>query len=131
MWARVDEDVAVPKLGMEFLQRIVLAIEDRRIHVRRAEEATVEAIRPTMVRALNPGRETSFGSGAQTRTTMPADVVKGAYRAGIGADYDDAFAGDLPQEIIAWVGDVVGAARADPAIKKEVIQLPTEQSEIR
>ena len=57
----IDENVTVPKIGVEFVERIVATIEDSGIHMRRAQQAAVQPIGPAVVRALNPARETTLG----------------------------------------------------------------------
>jgi hypothetical protein len=57
---------------------------------------------------------------------MAADVVERLDRAGIAANNDDAFARDLPERIVALVGNVFGASGADPVFEEEAIELAAE-----
>ncbi len=91
----IDENVAVPKIGVEFVERVIETLENLGIHMGRAEQAAVEAVGPAVVRALNPARETALRGRTQARAPVTADVVKSFYGAGIAANDDDTLAGDL------------------------------------
>ena len=62
---------------------------------------------------------------------MTADVIKSFYTAGIAANDDDTFARDLAQEVIARVGNAIGASGADPTFEKEVLDFLTEERGVR
>ena len=71
--------MAVPVRDLHRVQRKFFLPEMRHIlHVRRAEQPSVETIGPGMVRALDAAAEIAGVVGAQTRAAVPADVVKGA-----------------------------------------------------
>src|SRR5271154_850381 len=111
----IDENVAVPKMGVKFVERVLGTLEGfSMIHMRRAEQAAIQPVGPAVVRALNPAREITLRGGTQARTPVPADVIKSFCAARIAAKHDNTFAGDLAQEIIARVGNAVRASGADP-----------------
>src|SRR5579871_6437401 len=115
---------------MERLERIVLAPEAHAIHMRGAHEPAVERIGPTMIGTQNTRAKCSFGGGTQAGAAMAADVIKGA-DGGIGVAHDDqAFAREIAQEVVAGVGDDVGAPGAEPAAGEESFNFVLEPSGI-
>src|SRR5580704_6275132 len=95
--------------------------------MRRAQQSAVEPVGPAVVPALNPTCETALRGCTQARAPVTADVVKGFDQAGIAADHDNTLAGDLAQEVIARIGNAIGASCADPTLKKEVLQLVAKE----
>jgi len=61
---------------------------------------------------------------------MTADVIESFYRTGVAAHDDQAFAGDLPQEVIPRLWNDVRAPRTDPIFKKESVDLPAKKLQI-
>lgn len=92
----------------------------------RAEQAAIQPVGPTVVRALNSSGETSFWRRTQARPPVTADVIESFYRGCITANHNNAFARYLAQEIVAGVGNVAGASGADPTFKKETLDLAAE-----
>ena len=77
-WHRVlieiDEDESFPKREIHRAQGIISLIEPRHfIHVRRADQPTIEPVGPGVIRTLNRGR-VAARVFLQARPTMPADV---------------------------------------------------------
>ena len=112
--AEVDKDVAVPDLGLNAIERIIFAAEAI-LRVGSADEAPVESVGPTVIAALDPSREVSFGAGADAGTAMPAHVEKRPHRASAVTSNDDAFTRHLANKIVARRRNLVGAPGADPA----------------
>ena len=94
--------------------------------MRRAEQAAIQPVGPTVVRALNSSGEISFWRGTQARPPVTADVIESFHATCITANHNDAFACDVAQEIVAGVGNVIGASGADPTFKKETFDLAAE-----
>jgi len=69
----INEDVSVPNIGMNPIQRIIFAAKAV-LGVRSPDQAAVEAVGPTVIAALNPPGEASLGAGANAGATMTADV---------------------------------------------------------
>jgi len=57
--AEIDEDVAVPNIGMNAIQGIIFGAEAV-LGVGSCDQGAVEAIGPTVVAALNPAGKMSF-----------------------------------------------------------------------
>src|ERR1700722_17973658 len=127
MRAGIDENVAVPIARVQLVERVILTPEDHGIHMRRAQQASVQPIGPAMVGTLNASSEIALRAGAQARAAVAADIIKSLNAAGIVSHYDDAFAGDLAEKVIAGVGNGIRAARADPIFEKELFHLVTEE----
>src|SRR5258708_39473318 len=89
------------------------------VRVRRAHEAPVEPVGPTMIAALDSSGEMSFGAGADARAAVPADIEKRPHRVTRVARNNDAFTGDIAKKIISRCGDLVGAPGADPVLTVE------------
>ena len=78
---KVDEDVAVPRFARNASKRKVCAIEALDlVHLRRRQQAAVEAVGPRVIRALDAAGKRAGRLGAEPRAAMPADVVMRAHR---------------------------------------------------
>ena len=74
---QVEENVAVPHVRVHPVQRVFLLAEVRHfLHVRRADQAAFEVIRPRVVGTLDAPGERAFVFRAQLRAAMPAHVVE-------------------------------------------------------
>ena len=128
----VDEEVAVPRRGRGGVQRVVAPIEVRHlVHVRRGEEAPVEAVRPGMVRALDAVDERAVGGGAEPRAAVPAEVVEGAWAAFAVADDDEALARELAHHEPSGVADLLVAPHRHPAAEEEALEILAEDVRVR
>ena len=113
------EHVAVPDVDVDGAERDVVLAESRRaVHVRRRDEAAVEAVGPGVIRALDALGEVALRLGAQPGAAMPAHVVEPAEPAAAVARDDDAFAGDLAQHVVAWRRQVLDACDTRPTSRR-------------
>ena len=117
-----DEDVPVPHVAAGPVQRVVVPAEIRR-HVRRCEEASLETVRPVVIRALDAIGEMPLGLLAQPRAAMTADVEQRVNRARPVARDDDALVAERAREVVAGVRNLIGAPGADPAVEIEPLEL--------
>src|SRR5579875_2519341 len=62
---------------------------------------------------------------------MTAHVIKRFNSAGLATNHDDAFAGDVAEEIIAGMRDVIRASRTDPVFEKENVELAAKKVRVR
>src|ERR1700690_3152149 len=92
-----------------------------------SNEAPVESVGPTVIAALDPSGEMSFGAGADACTAMPAYVEERPHRATPVTSNDDAFARDLAHKIVARRGNLVSAPGADPRIAIEALEFIAEE----
>ena len=72
-----------------------------------------------MVGALNAAREFSALFTADAGSAVPANIVERMNPAAILAGNDQAFACDLTQKIITGVGNLFGAAAAEPHLTED------------
>src|ERR1700680_3666629 len=91
--------------------------------MRSAKKPAIEPVSPQVIGALNSSAEVAFGLRAHARAAMPAHVIECADRAGCVAHHNEAFTGDLAEEIVAWVRDRIGSTGADPALAEELFHL--------
>ena len=59
----------------------------------------------------------------QTGAAVAADVVISTQAASVAPDHDQALAGDLADDKIARVGDLVGPSRVDPHAEEKPLEL--------
>lgn len=93
------------------------------VHVRRADELAVVGIGPGVVRALQGVGELPGRGGAEARTAVAADVVEGAAHAVAAMQEDDALAAEVEEGVLAWLGDLLDPAGAEPMGVEDVVQL--------
>src|SRR5437660_11045832 len=122
------EKMPVPDIGGHGVQGIILARQV--LHVGRAHEFAIEPVSPAVVRTLNASGKFALGGGADARATVAAHIVESANLAAVVAIDDDAFVANFPQEKVAYVGNLIGAAGADPALAKEAFQLVGEDGRV-
>ena len=116
----------VPDLNMNAIEGIIFATEAV-VCVGGAEEISVESVSPTVIAALDSPGEMSFGDGADTGTTMPADVEKRMHRVTGIPRNDDAFTRNLAQKIVARRRNLVCAPSADPGLAVKAFELIAKQ----
>ena len=97
------------------MQRVILLAKVRR-HVGRREEASGQIVGPRVIRTLDATCQVTFRGLAQTRAAMPADIEQRIDRAGFVTRDDHALACDRAREVVAGVGNLISAPRANPAI---------------
>src|ERR1035438_3871460 len=112
------------------MKRIVLAREISSIHLRRANQLTVQPIGQAMVGTLNAPSKLALVGCAHACAAVTADVVERTEKAaGIARD-DDAFATYIAQEILAGLANLLGSSSADPASEEESLHFLLEQFRI-
>src|SRR3954453_5118263 len=117
----------VPNCGLHFIQRIILSAESAAfIHMRRAYKPAIKAISPPVISALDTARKLSSRIGHDPRASVPAYVVKSADGLVVVAVDDDALAGNLTQEIVAMIRNLIGAPGAYPRLAVEPLQFIAE-----
>src|SRR5438132_354203 len=72
----------------------------------------------------------ALGGGADARAPVSAHIVESANLAAVVTIDDDALVANLPQEKVAWVGNLIGTSGADPALTKEAFQLVGEDGRV-
>ena len=122
--------MSVPDVGMNGIEGIIFAAEAV-VCVGSADEAPVESVGPTVIAALDPSGEMSFGAGADAGTAMPAHIEKRPQGATPVASNDDAFTGDLAHKIVTRRRDLVGAPGADPGLAVEAFEFVAEEIMVR
>src|SRR5215472_17242152 len=115
MPAEVDEDVSVPDIGMNAIQRIICAAEAV-VGVRCSNQGAVEAVSPTVVAALNPPGKMSLRAGAYAGATMPANVEECPQRVISVTRNNDAFARELAQKVVTRLWNPVYTPDANPVL---------------
>ncbi len=102
MTIEVEKEMSVPNLDRHAVQGIVLFPEMRHlVHVRRSDEAPVEAVGPRMVGALDAPGELAGRVGAEACTAMAADVVEGVDTPVRRSRDDDAVARHVTEDELA------------------------------
>ena len=127
MTIEVEEEVSVPDLDRDAVQGKVLLLEMRHfVHVRRPDEAPIEAVGPRVVRALDAAGELAGRLRAESRAAMPTDVVEGVHASVRRSRDDDAVARHVAEDELAGACDFLGPASADPHRTKQRIELAFE-----
>ena len=112
--AEIDKDMAVPKLRAHGVERIFLARKIQFAHVRRADQAAIQGIRPPVVRTLDAAVEAALGNRTHACPAMPANIIEGMHVAEGIAGNNNTLAGYLSQEIVARPVDLRGSSGAYP-----------------
>src|SRR5262249_39764025 len=90
---QVEEDISVPEVHRRSVQWVILCAETGHpVHLGGRDEATVEVIGPSMVRALNRRCEGPRALRAQPRSSMAADIVERVQLPALAPDQDEALA---------------------------------------
>src|SRR6266478_3442650 len=118
--------MAVPQVCLNTVQRIILAAKIRLLHMRGAEKASVEGIRPAVVGALDAAFEVTFGGRTDARAAVAANIEKGLHAsAGIARD-NDAFSCNLTENVVAGAWNFSFAAGIHPHLRIEAVHLVAE-----
>src|SRR5205823_10296597 len=125
VFTQVNEDVTVPEVAMDTIQRILFPPETL-THMWSADKASLQAVSPAMVRALNSARELAFVRGADAGSAVAAHVVKGVYVSAFVAGHDYAFVSNLSHEEITGRCDLPDATSANPGLAKKALQFILE-----
>src|SRR6266852_772562 len=115
--------MAVPQIRVDAVQRIVLAGKIRLLHVRRAQKPSVKRISPAVVGALDAALEMAFGRRADASAAMTANIEKSVHATAYVAGDNNAFAGNLAQNKIAWSRNLRLAAGIHPHLRVEAFHL--------
>ncbi len=103
------------------MQRIIGFIKPGDIiHVRRANQSSVECVRPCVIRTLNCGGMAAL-IFPEPRPAMTANVVKGADRRSFIPDDDQTFARDFRNKIITGSCDLVLMPNQHPLLGKNLL----------
>ena len=120
----IDEDEAVPDLRRHREQRPLRFVESGQVvRRRRALQAPVEAVSPTVVRALDRLGEPAFASLAEPRAAVAADVVERAHGPIAVPDHDDARLAGRDEEVVPGLRDPALAAGAQPVAGEQLLDL--------
>ena len=92
------------------------------IHVRRANQSSVECVGPCVIRTLNCGGMAAL-IFPEPRSAMTANVVKGADRRSLIFHDDQAFAGYVRKEIVAGFSELALMAHQYPIGREYLLQL--------
>jgi hypothetical protein len=123
LWIEVRKQKPFPLRERDCVKRIRLLVEPFHfIHMRRADQATIERVRPGVIGTLNRLGQPAPGRFTESRAAMTADVVVGAQLTGLIAQHDDAFPGDLGQQVVAAIQHCL-SAHADPVVTEEPLSL--------
>src|SRR4026208_283281 len=90
------------------------------IHVRRADQPSVECVRPCMIRTLNCGGMAAL-IFPEPRPAMTTNIVKGADRRSFIPDDDQTFAGDFRNKVITGSWDLVLMPNQHPLLGKNLL----------
>src|SRR6185503_15507375 len=84
------------------MQREILLVEPSDLlHVRGTDQASIEAVRPRVIRALNRAGELARRRRADARPAMPADVEQASELTITTAHDDDRFTRDFTHDVVA------------------------------
>src|SRR2546421_3017320 len=111
---------------VDAIQWVVFAAKIQLLHVRRAEQVTVEGVGPTVVGALDTSLEVALGGRTNAGAAMATDVEEGLHAAGCIACDNDAFTGDLAQNVVAGTWDFRLAAGIHPHLRVKAVHLFAE-----
>ena len=119
-----DEQEPFPLGERDLVERVVPLVEPRDlVHVRRADQRAIERVGPRVVGALNRLGKTSALRLAQPGAAVAAHIVEGAHRAVLTAHDDDALAAGGADRVVPGLGELGGAADADPAPREDALPL--------
>jgi hypothetical protein len=112
---QIQEHMAVPLVGTYCVEREVALPEVRDfVHVRRADQASVEVVGPRVIRALDAARKLSGLLRAQPRPAMTAHVMEGGHTTrGVARDHD-VVAVQLANDELSRTLDLLGTGGIEP-----------------
>src|SRR3954470_4146779 len=100
--------MAIPNCRLHFVQWIIFAAESATfLHVRCADEPAIKPICPAVVSALDSPGKLSRSIRDQAGAPVAAHVVKRTDRLIIVTVDDDALTGNLTQEIVTGIRDLI------------------------
>src|SRR5262249_28452412 len=116
------EDVPIPRVHADAVQRIRLALESF-THVRSMLKRPIERITPRVIWAADAARKRPLGLGAHPGAPMATHVVESPDPARVIARYDDAFPRDVAKKVIARTSQPFLTPRMNPAAEIEPLHL--------
>ncbi len=121
---QVDEQEPLPLGQRDLMQRVVPLVEPRHlVHVRRPDQGPVERVGPRVIGALDRLGEAAPRRLAEPRAAVAAHIIEGAHRVVLTAYHDDALAAHALGRVIPRLGELGGAAHADPAPREDALPL--------
>ena len=127
---KVDEHMPGPGVGGDTIERVVVLAEVRHfVHVRRADQASVEVVGPRVIWALDAAAENAIGLGAEPSPAMTADVVERVHARRAARD-DDALAEQLADDEPSGPIDLFLSSRVNPHSREQPIHLAIEEAAI-
>src|SRR5206468_2723777 len=108
----------------DLVERVVPLVEARDlVHVRRADQGPIERVRPRVVGALDRLGEAPVLRLAQPGAAVAAHIIEGPHYAVLAAHHDDALAADGAERVVPGLGELGGAADANPAAREYAFPL--------
>src|ERR1044071_3008034 len=106
IFLQVHESESFEQSEIHRMQRIIPLVECwHLIHVRRADQASIEAVGPGMIWTLNRGGLPA-GLFLQTGAAMPAQIVKSTDRRFLITDHNQTFSSNLREKVLARLCDL-------------------------
>src|SRR3989442_9317107 len=106
------------------MDRVVWFVEPRTlVHVGRPDQRPVERVGPRVIGALDRLGEAAALRLAQPCAAVAAHIIEGAHRAVLTAYHDDALAAHALGRVIPRLGELGGAAHADPTPPRDALPL--------
>src|SRR5439155_8893555 len=120
---QTNEDEPFPKRKVHGVQRIIGLIKTwDLVHVRRADQSTVEPVRPRVIRALNHGRMPARVL-FKSRPAMTTHVVKPANGRSLITNNDQRFVRDLRDKIVTRSSKLALVPNQYPVFRKNLLLL--------
>src|SRR3954452_22612466 len=119
----MEKQMAVPNARVYGMERGMIRNKTTFVHMRRAQQATVESVRPAMIGTLYTAVEDAFRGRADACATVPADVIESAHRSVGIADDDDTFVTDFAHKVCSRPRDGVHAPGTYPALEEKAFDL--------
>ena len=119
--AEIHENESLPQTEVHRMQRIIGLIKPGNVvHVRRADQSSIERVSPCVIRTLNRGRMSALIL-AEPRPAMTANVVKCADRRIFYPGRRSNFRRRLPKKIITGSCDLILMPNQHPLLGKNLL----------
>ena len=106
VFIEIDEDESFPKREIHRAQGIISLIEPRHfIHVRRADQPTIEPVGPGVIRTLNRGRVAACVF-LQSRSSVAAHIKEAVHLSIFISNNNQRFPDNLLDEVVARIRDL-------------------------
>ncbi|MNQ48150.1 hypothetical protein D3C85_620170 [compost metagenome] len=123
---QADEDVAAGGLHVHRFEAVLVHVEVGAHFGAGEQQAAVEFVGPLVVVADQFGN-LAFFAGAQSRTTVAADVMERVHHAFGATDNDDRVFADLQGQVVALGRDLAGHAGDQPLFLEDLLHVDIEQ----